>query len=67
VKTQLQLINIIIIIIIIIIISETKETGILELNCDYVLLLLSPVENVEALFYWSSENAIHYHLVHIFS
>ena len=39
----------------------------MELYCDYVLLLLSPVENVEALVYWSSENVTHYHLVRILS
>lgn len=39
----------------------------MELYCDYVLLLLSAVENVEALVYWSSENVTHYHLVHILS
>jgi hypothetical protein len=47
--------------------SKTKGTGILQLYCDYVLLLLSPVENVEALVYWSSENVTYYHLVHILS
>ena len=39
----------------------------MELYCDYMLLLLSPVENVEALVHWSSENVTHYHLVHILS